>query len=403
MYHKTGRKCSGEDWDDLNEQVNDEFGRIRRPGPASILRFSQNLNLYRENHRHLLDMCDDGKEREGRSLGRKTMQMGEDIDAIVIAYQVAYGSTMAQMQMPSAYSKLAQCGFNAENAASGRLFQKDSSFAELKKYVAAKLSAKDGLHAHPEAGAAPAEAGAEADLEVDAQCGDDSSSSNSEDDDVPLSQAITNQRRRWVSQHKPAKGETLEDYHCRLVRLMNAGVMGDSSMLLGTGQLVKTLQDASDAHHKESGGSTPNPVVLKIKEHRKVRGQVQYLVQYRKPACLPRPSDVWVVEEQLTNAETLLSRYKTDNQLATGETFEVEEILGKRVSSTGLVEYLVKWKGYRRSNKYWEPHSNLTCAELIDDYNQNKCGQKRKRASKPRKSQKKVVEDSDDADDSDYE
>lgn len=39
--------------------------------------------------------------------------------------------------------------------------------------------------------------------------------------------------------------------------------------------------------------------------------------------------------------------------------YEVEKIIDKRVNCYGLVEYLVKWKGYSSSENTWEPKKNL--------------------------------------------
>ena len=77
-WHKTGRKCCGEDLDDLNEQTNAEFASLRHPGPASIIEYDRNLALYRENRRHLQEMCDDndGPVLERRSRVLKMAEYG---------------------------------------------------------------------------------------------------------------------------------------------------------------------------------------------------------------------------------------------------------------------------------------------------------------------------------------
>jgi hypothetical protein len=51
------------------------------------------------------------------------------------------------------------------------------------------------------------------------------------------------------------------------------------------------------------------------------------------------------------------------------EIYEVEKILGRRVSKTGDVEYKVKWQGYSIQDCTWEPKDNLqTCQELIEEF-----------------------------------
>ena len=39
--------------------------------------------------------------------------------------------------------------------------------------------------------------------------------------------------------------------------------------------------------------------------------------------------------------------------------YEVEKIVDKRTNVYGLVEYLVKWKGYPSSENTWEPKTNI--------------------------------------------
>ena len=56
--------------------------------------------------------------------------------------------------------------------------------------------------------------------------------------------------------------------------------------------------------------------------------------------------------------------------------YEVEKIVDKRTNIYGLVEYLVKWKGYPASDNTWEPKKNLKKLEhLIKEY-ENGIGEK---------------------------
>ena len=56
--------------------------------------------------------------------------------------------------------------------------------------------------------------------------------------------------------------------------------------------------------------------------------------------------------------------------------YEVEKIVDKRTNKYGLVEYLVKWKGYSSSDNTWEPKKNLKkLTQIIDEY-ENGIGEK---------------------------
>ena len=49
--------------------------------------------------------------------------------------------------------------------------------------------------------------------------------------------------------------------------------------------------------------------------------------------------------------------------------YEIEKIVGKRISKKGIIEYKIKWLGYDESQSSWEPLSNLNHAkEAIKDY-----------------------------------
>lgn len=47
--------------------------------------------------------------------------------------------------------------------------------------------------------------------------------------------------------------------------------------------------------------------------------------------------------------------------------YEVEKILKKRVKN-GKVEYYLKWQGFGMEDCTWEPRENLTCEDMIDQF-----------------------------------
>ncbi|KAI1728263.1 chromo (CHRromatin organization MOdifier) domain-containing protein [Ditylenchus destructor] len=46
--------------------------------------------------------------------------------------------------------------------------------------------------------------------------------------------------------------------------------------------------------------------------------------------------------------------------------YDVEDIISKRITNAGKIEYKVQWKGFK--TKTWEPVDNLDCSDLIQQY-----------------------------------
>ncbi|XP_064168923.1 chromodomain Y-like protein 2 isoform X1 [Anguilla rostrata] len=56
--------------------------------------------------------------------------------------------------------------------------------------------------------------------------------------------------------------------------------------------------------------------------------------------------------------------------MASADFYEVEKIVDRRKTKKGKWEYLIRWKGYGRSEDTWEPeHHLLHCEEFIDRFN----------------------------------
>lgn len=62
---------------------------------------------------------------------------------------------------------------------------------------------------------------------------------------------------------------------------------------------------------------------------------------------------------------------KTSAEPEIEEVYFVESILDRRIRN-GVVEYFLKWKGYRDSENTWEPEANLDCADLISVFEEKR-------------------------------
>ncbi|CAJ0599059.1 unnamed protein product [Cylicocyclus nassatus] len=77
-----------------------------------------------------------------------------------------------------------------------------------------------------------------------------------------------------------------------------------------------------------------------------------------------------------------------------GEEYIVEKILGKRIRK-GVVEYLIKWKGYDDSDDdTWEPAAQCDCAGLIEEFEKSQ----KNTAEKSSKTRKRKIREKEDED-----
>jgi Chromo (CHRromatin Organisation MOdifier) domain len=64
--------------------------------------------------------------------------------------------------------------------------------------------------------------------------------------------------------------------------------------------------------------------------------------------------------------------------------FEVEAIVGKRVSPSGKTEYRVRWTGYTENDDTWEETTNLYCPDLVRMF-EDSIDSRKRRSSKDRR------------------
>ncbi|KAJ1347362.1 Chromobox protein 1 [Parelaphostrongylus tenuis] len=61
--------------------------------------------------------------------------------------------------------------------------------------------------------------------------------------------------------------------------------------------------------------------------------------------------------------------------------YVVESILNKRKTKEGKVEYLVRWQGYPLEDSTWEPEENVTCHELLAEFERTRSKTEKKESS----------------------
>lgn len=85
-------------------------------------------------------------------------------------------------------------------------------------------------------------------------------------------------------------------------------------------------------------------------------------------------------ESTTTNSDTEEQLAHQDNNFQS--TLKVDEVLGKRIMRDGSIYYLLSWKN-RSGEPTWEPETNCTCYEEIDQFNATVRHQRRASLCKP--------------------
>lgn len=77
-----------------------------------------------------------------------------------------------------------------------------------------------------------------------------------------------------------------------------------------------------------------------------------------------------------------------DSDVSEEAVYEPERIIGSR-KEKGVIQYLVKWKGFQKSDATWENSSGISRPELIEEYVQRKLDKKNKSSSQTEKKESK--------------
>ncbi|KAJ2866640.1 Chromobox protein 1, partial [Coemansia erecta] len=56
------------------------------------------------------------------------------------------------------------------------------------------------------------------------------------------------------------------------------------------------------------------------------------------------------------------------NEVEDAEVYEVERIIGRRISLSKKIEYYVFWKGYTMDDCTWESSRDTDCEDVVADF-----------------------------------
>ena len=112
-------------------------------------------------------------------------------------------------------------------------------------------------------------------------------------------------------------------------------------------------------------------------------GKVEYLLKwkgYRKEDSTWEPKENLDCKKLIRDFEKEHGekRQKIKSEVGGEDDYCVEKVTDKRILKNGMIEYLLKWKGYRDEDSTWEPKENLNCKKLIEDFEREQSGRKRK-------------------------
>ena len=108
-------------------------------------------------------------------------------------------------------------------------------------------------------------------------------------------------------------------------------------------------------------------------------GKVEYLLKWKGYS---KKESTWEPKENL-DCKKLIRDFEKEHgekkkSIKSEDDYSVEKVIDKRIAKNGKIEYLLKWKGYRDEESTWEPKENLNCQKLMEDFEKEHAGRKRK-------------------------
>jgi len=291
---------------------------VTRPTEKRLIRASAEMNILRENHRHVVEAHD----MDHRNAKKFVPDLSITIDIIVKLFQDCFGKSEADVRKKSSFSKLAQAEMQDRDIGWQRMLKARKN---LKEYVANVIKNKE-LWAVPESFEDEDAEGALLDDDGTDDGSDDNDSDGSSDDwDVPLGELKKRQQKTklkfWMESMKPLVHESEDDYAKRVMFLLGRGSADQSQLRrVSRGRGDATVKPPSVDDIVQAGVEAREfylklrpdrrePVPTKVLRHHDIDGRGrQYELQWKYPGCGPGKKK-WVGPDTMAKYPALLVDY----------------------------------------------------------------------------------------------